>query len=161
MNPILKLKKAIKNKEINHEILSSFKCRHCNDSMPIIAKIKKQVRFSKNGSFVTMTQTIRGNRIKGLRRMNANQKDVDQAVSMFIEYIKSNENIMKSCFGKVNKESVSKILGVPEDQVKFSFQKLNQLGKLSQAINIPPHDSKRDFWGGNDSSWMGSSYKII
>ncbi len=155
MNPVLRLQEQIKDQSVSLESINVIKCRCCNDKMPTI----KTLRFEKNGFYAH--QSYKGKRTGFLRRRNFKQDQVDQAVELLIKYIKSNSNFLKKVHGEVTKEGVAAILQVPEHQVKVSFQKLNLDGVLSQSINIPPHDSKRDFWGGNDSSWAASKYKIL
>ena len=157
MKPVLRLQEQIKNKSIHIESINVIKCRCCNDKMPTV----KTLRFEKNG--FSSTKTYKGKRTGFLRRMNFKQDQVDQAVELLIQYIKANPNFLKKVHCEVTKEGVAAILQVPEHQVKVSFQKLNLEGVISQSNNIPPHDSKRDFWfwGGNDSSWAASTYKIL
>ncbi len=156
MNPTLKAKELINNGQITAEAIKkdTFKCRCCSDKMPTI----KVLHIQRKG--MSIIQTVKGKRKPFMRRQNFLQEQVDKAVSMIISYIKSNEKLLTALGGSVTKEGIAKLLEVPEHQVKITFHKLNQQGILSQPHNIPPHDSKRDFWGGNDSSWTASSYTI-
>lgn len=156
MNPALKAKELITNGKLTAENIKkdAFKCRCCSDKMPTI----KVLHIQRKG--MSITQTVKGKRKHFMRRQNFLQEQVDQAVTMIISYIKSNEKLLTTLRGSVTKEGIAKLLEVPEHQVKISFHKLNQQGILSQPSHKPPHDSKRDFWGGNDSSWAASSYEI-
>jgi predicted transcriptional regulator len=52
------------------------------------------------------------------------------------------------------------ILKVQTHHIRQILHKLNLEGLVSQKKNKAPHDSKRDFWGGHDSSWMPSLYTV-
>lgn len=131
-------------------------CRCCNDPMPI--GYKKTI-VTKDG--VKTKQIVRAKRKHTLRRANANQEKVNHAVEFLVDLIKKDTELSESIHNTITKEAVAKIMNVPEHQVRIAFHKLNLIGKLSQGVNIPPHDSMRDFWGGNDSSWSATQYKIL
>ncbi len=142
--------------EISNLNVGKFLCRCCNDSMPIAYK---KTIVTKNG--VKIQQAIKAKRKPILRRANANQEKVNQAVDFLVDLIKKDSRISENIHHTITKEAVAKIINVPEHQVRIAFHKLNLIGKLSQGVNVPPHDSKRDFWGGNDSSWSATKYTIL
>jgi hypothetical protein len=63
-------------------------------------------------------------------------------------------------YDKITKEGFGHKLNVPEHQIAQVFDLWNKMGFLSLKRNKAPHDSKRDRWGGNDSSWMPSTYTV-
>ncbi len=131
-------------------------CRCCNDRMPIAYK---KTIVTKTG--VKIKQIVKAKRKPTLRRANANQEKVSNVVEFLVDLIKKDTDLSENIHNTITKESVAKIMNVPEHQVRIAFHKLNLIGKLSQGVNVPPHDSKRDFWGGHDSSWSATQYTIL
>lgn len=58
----------------------------------------------------------------------------------------------------VTAEDIAFQLNVKPHFVKQVLQQLNVEGIVYQKRNVVPHDSKRDLWGGTDSSWAASRY---
>ncbi len=71
----------------------------------------------------------------------------------------SKKNWLKS---NIKVEFFAEKFKVKIPQMKKIFKLLNQKGLLSQAHNVPPHDSKRYRYtfGRGDSSWSASTYNI-
>ncbi len=147
---------VIKNNISQLDINNGFKCRCCNDKMPI-----KEKKFFTALTGIKTTIIKKAKRKPFLRRSNCSQEKLDKHIEILIDTIKNDNYTLEKINKKVTKEMVAKIFDVPEHQVKISFHKLNLLGKLSRGSNIPPHDSRRDFWGGSDSSWLPTQYTIL
>ncbi len=147
---------SLKNNIAKLTIDSGIKCRCCNDRMPI----KKRTFFTNlNGLKITTVKKYKRKSL--LRRPNFPQEKLDKSIEVLIDLIKKENSNLGKINQKITKEFVAEIFNVPEHQVKVSFHKLNLMGKLSRGSNLPPHDSKRDFWGGNDSSWIPTQYTIL
>ncbi len=154
MNSLICIKNHIANNiaDLNY----GFKCRCCNDKMNIS---EKKTVILPNG--IKRTIVKKSKRQSFLRRPNAFQEKVNKAVEHLIDFLKKDEKILEKINRQITKEIVAKLLNVPEHQVKVAFHNLNLMGKLSQGVNKPPHDSKRDFWGRHDSSWIATKYTIL
>ena len=60
---------------------------------------------------------------------------------------------------RITAERVSTVFRARKGMVEQCFARLNLEGILSQGVNLPPHDSTRDRWGGGcDSAWGATTY---
>jgi len=61
----------------------------------------------------------------------------------------------------VTAEEISGHYKVRTHLVEQALHKLNLEGIVSKGLNSPPHDSRRDGWYGDDSSWSATRYMVL
>lgn len=121
----------------NNPLSSRSHCRHCVDR-----------------------RDLTRNRPKGLRRANPRHPErVLEAVERLLDAALAQGQVFVGWY--VTKEALAARLRIPEHFVARAFQQLNQRGRLSRGSNTAPHDSTRDIWGGHDSAWAPTRYRVL
>lgn len=103
---------------------------------------------------------LQRNRVKPLRRSNPkSHQAVYLAVLELLDSALAQGLVEVGWY--VTKEAFAAQLSVPEHFIATAFMRLNREGRLTQGRNWAPHDSTRDRWGGWDSAWSPTRYRIL